>query len=843
MSRHFLRSWTAHHRHFCLYVFLAVLLSPLQTYALAFVPRIILAAGNAPLGIGIADLDGDGRQDLLAVALNDDSLSILRNIGSPDAISFAPKLAFSTGVHPEGLAIADFDGDKKPDVVTANAGGGGSITIFLNESSRGKISLVNRLDIPLNTAHRVAVADFDGDGKLDLAVTSNSAQQIVILKNSSTPGSISFTTALSLNTASYSNSVAIGDIDGDGRPDILAPISDVGALYIYLNVSSGGAINFSPPKKFPAGGAANGIAIGDLNGDAKIDIVISNPRADSVSLFLNRSSVGTLSLRRQDFPATHSPSDVALGDFNRDGRLDVVASSDTGDLAILRNRATPSGLSLDLDVAPESGPGTFLPVVGDIDGDGHLDIALSNHLGSTVSVLRGAGENPLLPGYKVGDHIVTTDRLNLRSCPGTLNCAVLRTLSRGTQLGVIERQGDWLHVTSLESRETGWVHTGYTQVVENSLSRGSFFSTLWRSDLLMKLFVVLCILGAMVTMASVGRSLQPNATRVQLFALTALSVFTGTVVLLNQFGPVLAEFVAPWLNLEGVSLLWKVNSIAKGSISYWQVVLFLGAAIIGVAAVAPGANGGKLSFIQGLCTGFLALPLFTIAAMLAALVFYLLSFVFKAVFYVLGLIAIPFIWIFQHLVMPVLRFLAIPFVWLWENFLREILLFLAIPFVWLWRVILQPIAGILFKFILKPVLFLMLGTATMLVCLFPFGVIGVITLETVRNAFRGSLDSHGLFAQGVTTGFLLLDAAVLASLNGLGVLHMAPPLSFAIPVALQLIVFLRLLAPNERVAVAEASPAFQQKLAIYWESSHLELIATCVMIPIGLLAAFASEDN
>src|SRR4051812_23674972 len=354
MSRHFLRSWTAHHRHLCLYVFLAVLLSPLQTYALAFDPRITLAAGNAPLGIGIADLDGDGRQDLLAVALNDDSLSILRNIGSPDAISFAPKLAFSTGVHPEGLAIADFDGDKKPDVVTANAGGGGSITIFLNESSRGKISLVNRLDIPLNTAHRVAVADFDGDGKLDLAVTSNSAQQIVILKNSSTPGSISFTPALSLNTASYANSVAIGDIDGDGRPDILAPISDVGALYIYLNVSSGGAINFSPPKKFPAGGAANGIAIGDLNGDAKVDVVISNPRADSVSLFLNRSSVGTLSLRRQDFPATHSPSDVALGDFNRDGRLDVVASSDTGDLAILRNRATPSGLSLDLDVAPES---------------------------------------------------------------------------------------------------------------------------------------------------------------------------------------------------------------------------------------------------------------------------------------------------------------------------------------------------------------------------------------------------------------------------------------------------------------------------------------------------------
>ncbi|HXU44439.1 MAG TPA: hypothetical protein VN783_02865, partial [Thermoanaerobaculia bacterium] len=71
----------------------------------------------------------------------------------------------------------------------------------------------------------------------------------------------------------------------------------------------------------------------------------------------------------------------------------------------------------------------------------------------------------------------------------------------------------------------------------------------------------------------------------------------------------------------------------------------------------------------------------------------------------------------------------------------------------------------------------------------------------------------------------------------------APPLSLAIPVALQLMVFLRLLVPSQRVAVAEANPVFQNKLRIYWNSSRLELIATCVMIPIGLLAAFASEDN
>jgi hypothetical protein len=359
----------------------------------------------------------------------------------------------------------------------------------------------------------------------------------------------------------------------------------------------------------------------------------------------------------------------------------------------------------------------------------------------------------------------------------------------------------------------------------------------------MKLFVALCIFCALLAMAMVGKNLQPNSTRGQLFALSGLSVVIGAALLLNQFGPLVGELTPAGLNLERVSFLWEVNSLSAGSVSYWQVVLFLGTVMIGVIAIAPSANGGKLSFFQGVCTGFLTLPLFMVASVLAALLCYLLSFVFKAVFYVLGLLAIPFIWIFQHIVMPLLRLLAIPFVWLWENLLREVILFLAIPFVWLWKVILQPLFGILSKFILRPILFLILGTAIAFIALFPFGVIGVVALESMRNSFRGSLGLHGLFAHGVTAGFLLLDASVLAYLNGLGVLHMAPPLSLAIPVALQLAVFLRLLSPKERVAVVEASPVFQEKLETYWSSSKLELITTCVMIPVGLLAAFAGDDS
>lgn len=441
-----------------------------------------------------------------------------------------------------------------------------------------------------------------------------------------------------------------------------------------------------------------------------------------------------------------------------------------------------------------------------------------------------------------GDHVVTTDRLNLRGCPGTTGCAVLRTLPRGTHLDINARQGDWLHVTSPESKAAGWVHGDYTQVVEHTSSRRLPFSSFISRDLLMKFFVPLFIFGALLTMASVGRNLRENATQGQLFALSALSVLTGAFFLLNQFGPAMAALAEPWLSLKEVSFLWEINSVTK-DISYSKLLLFLGVIVTGIAAIAPGANGGRLSFLQGVCTGFLTLPLLTIIAFLTALVLYLLSFVFKALFYVLGLIAIPLIWLYEHLVAPVLRWLAIPFIWLWENILREIILFLAPPFVWLWEVLIQPLTELLLKFILKPIAFLIAGVLVALVGLFPFAVIGAVALESVRNSVRGSLSASGLFAQGVTAGFLLLDALLLASLSSLEVLRAAPPLSLVIPVTLLVVVILRLVVSSERKSVEETSPVFQQRLTTYWSSSQLEMISSCVVIPLSVVASLVGDGD
>jgi hypothetical protein len=199
----------------------------------------------------------------------------------------------------------------------------------------------------------VAVGDFNGDGKLDLAVANTGPRPFtdssvsVLLGN----GDGSFQAAQKFPVGSYPQSVAVGDFNGDGRLDLAVASGNV--VSVLLGKGDG---TFQAAQNFPAGSSPSSVAVGDVNGDGVPDLVVTS--GTQLSDFITASGTVRVLLGKGDgtfraFPAGHVsyvPGDfvnsVAVGDFNGDGWLDVVTANATldagtfnasGDVSILLN--------------------------------------------------------------------------------------------------------------------------------------------------------------------------------------------------------------------------------------------------------------------------------------------------------------------------------------------------------------------------------------------------------------------------------------------------------------------------------------------------------------------------
>lgn len=279
--------------------------------------------------VAVGDIDGDGKLDIVSTAIVNGSISILRNTSSVGSPSFASSVSYSGLSWPYRATIADINGDGKNDIIVTNEFGN-NISVFRNTGSAGSISFASKVDFTTNTSpDGLVIADFDGDGKVDVA-TANQGNTISVLRNTSSGNTISFATKVDLTATNIPTNLSSGDIDGDGKPDIVSANYQfsTATISVFRNTGNSGTISFATRNDITVGTAPLNIAIADITGDGKVDLVSSNTGSNTLSVLRNTSSSGSVSFASKvDITTTAQPSGLAAGDLNGDGKPDVITSN------------------------------------------------------------------------------------------------------------------------------------------------------------------------------------------------------------------------------------------------------------------------------------------------------------------------------------------------------------------------------------------------------------------------------------------------------------------------------------------------------------------------------------
>ena len=298
-------------------------------------------------------------------------------IGRGDG-TFQPAVNYDVGSAPRSIAVADFNGDGRLDLAVANFLGA-SVSVLLGKGD-GTFEPATQVDAPLGPAF-VGVGDFNNDGKLDMVITDDSGISVFFGNGDGT-----FQLPVTTLPPGPFSSIGIGDWNKDGKLDLVAVGQNGFASQAQVLFGNGDG-TFTPGASYPLDNSPVYVAVGDFNSDRNLDLAVADFQGVGIAVLLGK---GDGTFRSPVFYPTHFAASVVAADLNHDGKLDLIAGGDGG-----------LNLTQAVTVFLGKGDGTFKPgvaypsggnppAIADFNGDKMLDIASADGV-SAVTILLNTG--------------------------------------------------------------------------------------------------------------------------------------------------------------------------------------------------------------------------------------------------------------------------------------------------------------------------------------------------------------------------------------------------------------------------------------------------------------------
>ncbi len=341
--------------------FMLTVTTPVTCNPLTFVPVAPVAAGTGPGSAAVGDFNGDGKQDLVVTNFSSNTASIILGDG---AGHFGAATSFTTGAgtNPNSVAVGDFNGDGKQDLAVANFNSF-NVSILLGNGAGG-FSAPTSFGVGADSVF-VAVGDFNGDGRQDLALSFETDYVSVMLGDGA--GNFGASTNFSAGAGGQTHAMVVGDFNGDGKQDLA--VANINPHFVSVLLGNG-AGSFGAPTTFSTGNTPVSLAVGDFNGDGKQDLAATCQASAAVQIWVG-TGTGSFTLSATLATGVLLLS-ATVGDFNGDGNQDVAIGSVNSYISIyLGDGAANFGNAINFDVG--GGPGSL--AVGDFNGDGMQDLA------------------------------------------------------------------------------------------------------------------------------------------------------------------------------------------------------------------------------------------------------------------------------------------------------------------------------------------------------------------------------------------------------------------------------------------------------------------------------------